>query len=287
MQGKRKSQSAMEYLMTYGWAILAIAIVMVSLYSLGIFNSGNLQPVATPGSCQVVKTAAQTSLAGQCSNLIPKYVGKFNGASSYITVKNSASLQNANTLTLEGWIRITPTGNTETLMSKYGGSTSFWALVDSNTSTARLVLRDTALSLIYINGTSNVSDGKWHQLVGTRGNGKLSIYVDGQLQNSQSDSLGLIYNTFDLGLGKYLTNANPLNGIMADLQVYNVSLDNSSVKALYQEGIGGAPIDIRHLVAWWPLNGNANDYSGNNNQGTATNVAWNANWQSGYTAPTT
>jgi hypothetical protein len=30
-----KLQSAMEYLMTYGWAILIIAIVMVALFSLG------------------------------------------------------------------------------------------------------------------------------------------------------------------------------------------------------------------------------------------------------------
>ena len=33
-----KAQSAMEYLMTYGWAILIIAVVMVALFSLGIFN---------------------------------------------------------------------------------------------------------------------------------------------------------------------------------------------------------------------------------------------------------
>ena len=31
-------QSAMEYLMTYGWAILVIAIVLVALYALGVFN---------------------------------------------------------------------------------------------------------------------------------------------------------------------------------------------------------------------------------------------------------
>jgi len=32
-------QSAMEYLMTYGWAILIIAVVLGALYQLGIFNS--------------------------------------------------------------------------------------------------------------------------------------------------------------------------------------------------------------------------------------------------------
>jgi hypothetical protein len=33
-----KSQSAMEYLMTYGWAILIVAVVLGALYSLGVFN---------------------------------------------------------------------------------------------------------------------------------------------------------------------------------------------------------------------------------------------------------
>ncbi len=34
----------MEYLMTYGWAILIIAVVLGALYSLGVFNSASLTP---------------------------------------------------------------------------------------------------------------------------------------------------------------------------------------------------------------------------------------------------
>ncbi len=34
----RKAQSAMEYLMTYGWAILIIAVVLGALYVLGVFS---------------------------------------------------------------------------------------------------------------------------------------------------------------------------------------------------------------------------------------------------------
>ncbi|MGC8652322.1 MAG: hypothetical protein ACP5UH_03690 [Candidatus Micrarchaeia archaeon] len=37
----RKAQSAMEYLMTYGWAILIIAIVIAALFSLGVFSSAS------------------------------------------------------------------------------------------------------------------------------------------------------------------------------------------------------------------------------------------------------
>ena len=35
-----KAQAAMEYLMTYGWALLIVVIVGVALWSLGVFNVG-------------------------------------------------------------------------------------------------------------------------------------------------------------------------------------------------------------------------------------------------------
>jgi hypothetical protein len=37
-----RAQSAMEYLMTYGWAILIIAVVLGALFSLGVFSSSSL-----------------------------------------------------------------------------------------------------------------------------------------------------------------------------------------------------------------------------------------------------
>jgi len=47
-----RAQSAMEYLMTYGWAILIIAVVLGALFSLGLFSGSTLlgtSCVATPG----------------------------------------------------------------------------------------------------------------------------------------------------------------------------------------------------------------------------------------------
>ncbi len=43
---KSKSQSAMEYLMTYGWSILIIAVVIIALFALGVFNGGNTLPTS-------------------------------------------------------------------------------------------------------------------------------------------------------------------------------------------------------------------------------------------------
>lgn len=41
--GKSRAQSAMEYLITYGWAIIIIAIVLTALFELGLFTP----PVST------------------------------------------------------------------------------------------------------------------------------------------------------------------------------------------------------------------------------------------------
>jgi hypothetical protein len=46
---KMRLQSAMEYLMTYGWAILIIAVVLAVLFALGIFGNPITGCVASPG----------------------------------------------------------------------------------------------------------------------------------------------------------------------------------------------------------------------------------------------
>jgi len=48
----KRAQSAMEYLMTYGWAILIIAVVLAVLFALGLFNGNNIVTnscIASPG----------------------------------------------------------------------------------------------------------------------------------------------------------------------------------------------------------------------------------------------
>jgi len=86
-----KAQSAMEYLMTYGWAILIIAVVLGALFQLGVFNANNFAPKAPPGSCQVFRpngpyTTSFINLEGVCSGELPQYVASFssgNLAGSY------------------------------------------------------------------------------------------------------------------------------------------------------------------------------------------------------------
>jgi hypothetical protein len=44
----KKGQSAMEYLMTYGWAILIVIVVIAALYAMGVFTA---KPSVTCSPC--------------------------------------------------------------------------------------------------------------------------------------------------------------------------------------------------------------------------------------------
>ena len=91
-----KSQAAMEFLMTYGWSILIIAVVLGALFSMGVFSSANLAPRAPMGNCKVLRTSGTANLEGTCSGMLPQAVAQFNGGSSYIDTESGASLNIVN-----------------------------------------------------------------------------------------------------------------------------------------------------------------------------------------------
>ena len=120
-----RSQSAMEYLMTYGWAVLIIAVVLAALYSLGVFNSATWGPRASPGSCKVFRSTAVTTLEGVCNNVIPRSVAQFSGASSVVKVPYSSSLSLTSQATMSGWYYVNSVSPTliGTVVAQQGAST--------------------------------------------------------------------------------------------------------------------------------------------------------------------
>jgi hypothetical protein len=67
----RKAQSAMEYLMTYGWAILIVIVVAASFYFMGLFNPAMFAGRTVTGF-QVLGTPVDWELLGVNGNLTLK-----------------------------------------------------------------------------------------------------------------------------------------------------------------------------------------------------------------------
>ena len=283
-----RSQSAMEYLMTYGWAVLIIAVVLAVLYSLGLFNSATWVRRASPGSCKVFRTAAVTTLEGVCNNVIPRSVAQFNGgATSDILV---ASIASTSSITVSAWVYSTIAN----IGSVHQGVVTMQPNDGSYPSDNWQLTFFTAPRFLVFSGgngysvasSSTVSTNGWYYLTGTYNgaSGILSVYVNG-VPTSTTLGVNINTNTNTLVIGDLADGSYGFIGSIADVQIYNTSLDANQVQALYMEGIGGVPVNLQHIVGWWPLNGDFNDYSGNGNNGVPGSVTFTSSWTSGYTTP--
>ena len=287
-----KSQAAMEYLMTYGWAILVIAVVLAALYSLGIFNPNTFTPKASAGSCEVVRpfgptTKTDVHLEGTCTNMLPKYVASFNGKNSQISLKFPSNTIPANTpITVTMWI------NYKSVIGEGAGCGDGQIdLLDLSgvkfyLGYGTLPNGPTPLTFwIYNYGANSpfeLYNNRWYFVAGTYSSQNHIIYVNQGLGSSSDPTTsqingGLIGGSDGCG--------GTLNGSIANIQIYNKALSANQISALYQEGIGGDPINLNNLVAWYPLNGNANDYSGNKYKGKEYNVGYPSTWYRTYSAP--
>ena len=98
------------------------------------------------------------------------------------------------------------------------------------------------------------------------------MYVNGVASGSPNVAAGKTSGPSYFSIGGVAGQS--FSGYISNVQFYNTSLDASQIQSLYLEGIGGAPVSPQYLVAWWPLNGDTNDYSGNNNNGAPTAVTF-------------
>ena len=83
----KKAQSAMEYLMTYGWAILIVIIVAAALFALGVFNPSTYTGRAATGFGELGTPADWQYSQGNLTIVLKNQVGQA------ITVSNVTTAQ--------------------------------------------------------------------------------------------------------------------------------------------------------------------------------------------------
>ncbi|MEM3020592.1 MAG: LamG domain-containing protein [Candidatus Micrarchaeaceae archaeon] len=293
----------MEYLMTYGWAILIIAVVLAALFELGVFNPMTFAPKASPGSCQVVRpegagTTNFISLEGECQGELPQYAASFPGNPSavqdtigqngWVLVNSPLDIPSVS-FTVVGWIyyRGPNPSHCEGIFGDGGNGHVGFSLMAS--CGYMLYINNTASG--WPSGTTEFPTKTWEMVaIEYSGiNGSTVAFLNGKTYYSSTLPAheDIVSSPIYIGDDWWQPEGyDTFNGSLADVQFYNTTLSANDIQALYQEGIGGAPIKIQNLVGWWPLNGNTNDYSGNGNNGqTEYSVTFTSSWYSGYSAP--
>ncbi len=290
--GSMRLQAAMEYLSTYGWAILMLAVVLGVLYFLGVFNGFAQAPRLQPGACYVDRpngpnTNQFIALEGTCTGEQPKFVTKFNGQNSYVIANN---VQTGSQFTISLWVYATsyPSSYTRILsLDKYSSPNQGWIFLGSSSGTAAYMAMFTQSGSEFDSGFANVNLNVWENYIITYNGLTPIIYTDGvasapDTSGSYAPATGL---PLIIGGGDSNNPDSFFSGMISNVQIYNVSLSANDAESLYAEGIGGVPQDLQNLVAWLPLNGNSNDYGGNQYSGSPVNVIYTDTWADTFSVP--
>ena len=272
-----------------------------------VFNPFFFTPKASPGSCQVFRTPAAVSLEGECTNQVPQTTAQFDGRNGYISTSYVQSY--VTSYTIAAWIKTTSSQGVLVEDRGSGSGSSITLTIGASCGSAGGYCPGASAGVpaigvdsngvwIGLSGNKKVNDGSWHFIAATfeapAGStvtaSDFSIYIDGKPAAGNTAAIGSAQSPLT-GLGGTQFGYSPAwgyyySGSLADVQIYNVTLSPSEVLSLYMEGIGGVPVDPAHVVGWWPLNANADSYSGYEYNGVATGgVSFTGLWYSGYVQP--
>jgi hypothetical protein len=203
----------------------------------------------------------------------------FNGVTDKIVVPNSSKLsfQTENKMSLSYWVTIQSLDATKIsfIVTKQTGSGDSQDGWNSGIETSKVITvriqngSGTPSSFLFSNSKDSISIGKTYHIVQVIDNGTILVYINGSLSSKVTGATGILGdNSSDMYIGMptwSAGNAKGFNGIIDDIRIYNRPLDSSEVANLYN---AEKPSNLTSgLVAYYPFNGNANDESGNSNNG--------------------
>src|SRR3989339_608036 len=83
----------------------------------------------------------------------------------------------------------------------------------------------------------SVDNDTWYYVVGTYNNSKMTLYVNGQVSSSASQTGGIFRSNSSVQIsGGYLPTSNIWNGSIDDVMIFNRALSAQEIKALYNAG---------------------------------------------------
>ena len=293
--GRFGAQAAMEFLVTYGWAIIIIAIVFAALVELGLFGQFTYVPRSSSGSCYVYRPFGAyniklIALEGVCQGELPKYVAQFDGVASYVSSNEIYYEAGTNSMTFTVWFKILSyPGSYPMIIGDTGGSPRngydmYVGGPSSGLYGQLAVERFSGGSEASTLSTNALSLNNWYFAAATYNGYQLTLYINGTLAGTPVLTSALITLNGVMGFGEGCSGCFG-NYQLADIQEYNAALTQNEIQVLNVEGIGGAPVRLQNLIGWWPLNGDAVDYSGNGNNGNSISVTYIDQWLKGYSIP--
>ena len=171
-----------------------------------------------------------------------KYALEFDGSGDYVDCGNDPKLDVNDNFTVEAWIKTTMTGIWfTTVVAKYGidvehSSEPSWGLGFMSSNKIGFYIRENGGTRIEVGKANWGNDGKWHHIVGVRGDGsgKIKFYGDGKQLDDDDDMPDDVINTQPVTIGKHYDH--PFDGLIGEVAIYNRALSLLEIKNHYEMG---------------------------------------------------
>jgi hypothetical protein len=234
------------------------------------FN-GNANDISGNGNNGTVTGATLTT--DRFGNTNSAY--SFDDNSDYINCGNSSTVNITGSITLSAWINATNFNTENGIISKMGG----YDLITSANNTIPPLDKIRWLEVGGFLFTNPIQQGTWLHIVATFDliTQTKKVYINGTLFASQAANITSLPTTIE---NLYIGSHQPLivpswsfNGKLDDIGIWNRALTQQEITNLYNSALPPTAclpsyVPTNGLVGFWPFCGNANDVSGNGNNGT-------------------
>lgn len=175
--------------------------------------------------------AFQGSASFTSSSKLGSHALEANGTGNYLRVPNNATLNPAQQITVEAWIKTTTTGASATIVSKTTGCASSGYLLWLNQNSIGAGIPSFWIGAgAWLDGTYAINDGTWHHVAGVFDGSTAYLYVDGQLVNAAART-GSLSSTTDLGIGGAVSCGNTFAGSIDEVRISNVARSAEHIAA--------------------------------------------------------
>jgi hypothetical protein len=199
----------------------------------------------------------------------------FDGADDYIDINDNSNYHSLSKITLSLWFKAN--ASTPTWVKLFGkhydaSDGSFYLIWENNS------IRFSAITPTQYGGivSGNLLDGLWHNAVGVYDGVNISLFIDGVLVSTATNSGAIKETNYHIIVGKSERWTTYYNGLLDDMRLYNRALSVSEIQSLYLEGDPG--------LCYFPSNGDniycvltSSDPNATNNPDTSNVIVMNVN----------